>query len=363
MEKEEVKEELLDWQTGFKPQVKQPDPIETTETTQVAETTETKPEVVAETKEVEQTQTTTETQATKKFIEIVTAQPTEEDLKEKEYEQKFNQKYQDKLSLAQKIEQSEALKFIVDNFEKIDLEKAFANQKVDYSKLSHLDLQLEVARQNGIDITAEVLAEETERMEAKLESMGTLERDLYKKELLAKIPQPQDNSSYLEKEKERIKSLSEQEALQKQQELAYWQGKEQFAMSIKPKLVGVELDGASVPISNEMVESVYSKLGKGWGAARYNDDKGDYRPELEIEDLLYAEIGRNADKIRAEAKEEGRLAALLERTNASQDSTTVAATTDGTKLSPEQLKLKQSIMFAYSDPESRDAELRKHNLL
>lgn len=318
---------------------------ETVTETVVAETvvTDTPAEVV------EKTETTvvtpTEEQTKRTFSDIVNETPTEVDPKEKELEAKILEKYKDKFSVLSKLEQSEALKFVVENWDDIDHESMFAKDKTDYSKLTPFDIHLEVARQNGIQISPEDLAVEKEKFEEKLETMTPVERELYKKELLAKLPQPKDNSSYLQKEKERKAALAQENEAKAQQERAYWDAKEQYALQLKDKLVGVEVEGGFV-IDQAIVDNVYSKLAKSWGSPRYNDEKGDYRPELEIQDLVYAEIGRNADKIREEGIKIGRIKALEERTNASQDSTSVA-TTGTNNLTPEQKKLRDNIYFAY----------------
>lgn len=333
---------------------------ETGTTEPVVTTTETVAAEVVTTEAPAETQT--QEQVKRTFIDVVKETPTEVDPKEKELEAKILEKYKDKFSVLSKLEQSEALKYVVENWDEIDHESMFAKDKTDYSKLTPFDIHLEVAKQNGIQISPEDLAVEKETFEEKLEGMTPVERELYKKELLAKLPHPKDNSTYLEKEKERKAVLAQENAAKQKQQEEYWAAKEQYAMQIKDKLIGVEVEGTGVVIDQAIVDNVYGKLAKSWGSPRYFDEKGDYRPELEIEDLVYAEIGRNASKIREEAIKEGRIKALEERTNASQDSTSVA-TTAANNLSPEKLKLRNDIYFAYGkDKDALAAALKEAGL-
>lgn len=335
---------------------------ETVTETVVTETvvTETPTEVV------ETTETTvvtpTEEQTKRTFSDIVNETPTEADPKEKELEAKILEKYKDKFSVLSKLEQSEALKFVVENWDDIDHESMFAKDKTDYSKLTPFDIHLEVARQNGIQISPEDMEVERKEFEAKLEDMTPIQRELYKKELLAKLPQPKDNSSYLQKEKERKAALAQENQAKAKQEEAYWQSKQEFAMQLKDKLVGIEMPNIGVTVTKEMVENAYGKLAKSWGSPRYFDDKGDYRPELEIEDLLYAEIGRNAHMIFSQGELNGKVKQQQERQNA----TTGQAPQNsmGSGLSEEQIQERARITAVYgNNPELMQVKLKEKGLI
>lgn len=285
------------------------EPAKTQETTTVAQTEE-----QTTTNQTEETQTT-EPQKPLTISELVTHQPSPEELQTKELEQKILAKYEDKFKYLSKIEQNEAMKFLIDNWDNIeDKSKAFANNTVDHSKKDHFELHLEVAKMNGIEINETDMEEEKSIFDSKLANMTPIEKELYKKELISKLPTGQDNSIYLEKEKERLKKIAEQQQIEANKSQEYWIGKEQIALDLKSKLVGFEMPEVKVKITQEMVDNVYAKLNKGWASERYFVD-GDYKPELEITDLLFAEIGRNAHNIFSSGKVEGEIKAVQERQN------------------------------------------------
>jgi hypothetical protein len=117
------------------------------------------------------------------------------------------------------------------------------------------------------------------------------------------LPQPKDNSTYLEKEKERRAALSQENAVKQKQQEEYWAAKGEFAMSLKDKLVGIEMPNIGVSVTKEMVDNAYIKLEKSWGSPRYFDDKGDYRPELErTHNFLTRGVKRQSKTTTREAK-------------------------------------------------------------
>ena len=193
---------------------------ETVVTEPVVTTTETVAAEVVTTEKPAETQT--QEQVKRTFIDVVKETPTEVDQKEKELEAKWLEKYNDKFSVLSKLEQSEALKYVVENWDEIDHESMFAKDKTDYAKLTPFDIHLEVARQNGIEISPEDMEVEREKFEERIDNMTPVEREIYKKELLAKLPQKKDGSSYLEKEKERRAALAQENASKQQQEQEYW---------------------------------------------------------------------------------------------------------------------------------------------
>lgn len=327
----------------------------------VAETTETA-------KPAETTQTTTTPISLSEALNIKADPDKSAQL---EQEKAFMQKYKHVFELDEKITKSEALKYIVSNFDSLDLQKAFANNEKSYNNVDLFDLKLEVARQKGIILTTEQIESDRAKHDAKWNDPDVLDsdRELYRAELLAQLPKGEDNSSYIEKEMQRRAEAAKLQSDAQLAEQAKWQDKEREMLAIKDRLPDVEiLPGTGIKIEPETVSFVYDTLATGYAASpRFftKDDKGkeEYQPHLEIEALAYEHIGRNADSVYKKGIEEGKRLAIEERTKTSQNSEVMSATETG-KFTAEQLARRKEIFIAYSGNEQlRDAELKKENLL
>lgn len=306
-------------------------------------------------------------QERKGLSDILSVQPKQEDEQFKKIEGEVVGKLKPDLDLASLVKSSPLLSYLAQNINKpdFDIKKAFLKTDVDYSKMDAFDLHLEVGKQAGIELTPEQVEEEKEIISARLSGMSPLERDKFKKDLIAQIKKPEDNTGILDSELARRDEILKLQQEEKDKEALYWKSKEDYLLGVKEKLVGIELAG--ITTTPEMVSNIYSKLGKSYGGDRYIDENGDYRPEWELEDLMYAEVGRNAESIIAKAKEEakkeGKIEAIQERQNASQN-TTESASTGMAELTPDQKQRRMEIHIAYKGkPELIQEELKKEGLI